>query len=108
MYLLLISKILFQIPRLSVHPLPVTRNSVIPPAPKFFSLYNVILCRLPGGARQCPRSGHFLVKTERGISEDIEVTQKIGIDGSGGFFKVCLNISPKRNFQKSPPQKETF
>ena len=42
------------------YPLPVIRN-VIPPAQKFFSLYNVILCRLPGGARQCPRSGHFLV-----------------------------------------------
>ena len=42
------------------NPLSVIRY-VIPPAPKIFSLYSVILCRLPGGARQCPCSGHFLV-----------------------------------------------
>ena len=34
------------------YPLPIIRN-VIPPAPKIFSFYNVILCRLP--------SEHFLV-----------------------------------------------
>ena len=35
---------------------------------RVFSLYNVILCRLPGGARQYPRSGYFLVneKTDFG------------------------------------------
>ena len=29
---------------------------------RVFSLFNVILCRLPGGARQYPRSGYFLVR----------------------------------------------
>ena len=41
--------------------IPVVRNlwSVWPK--KIFSLFNVIICRLPGGARKYPRSGYFLV-----------------------------------------------
>ena len=32
------------------------------------------------------------LKEERGIGKDEEVRLQIGIDGGGGFFKVCLNI----------------
>ena len=57
------------------------RNSVtvivIPPTPKFFSLYNVILCRLPGGARQCPRSGYFLVIYEAANSNEAKNRNRI-------------------------------
>ena len=48
------------------------------------------------------------IKKERGISEDIKVIQKIGIDGSGGFFSVCLKNIPKRNPLRSPPRKKHF
>ena len=48
------------------------------------------------------------IKKERGITEDIVVEQKIGIDGGGGFFKICLNIIRKGNPDdlKSPPKKK--
>ena len=84
------SKILFQIPRLSVLPLSVFRNSVILPAPKFFSLYNVILCRLPGGARQCPRSGHFL--TPLGRRQGITLKREKNFR-SGGITGYGLRIT---------------
>ena len=48
--------------RPSVVPIPVPR----PPKKlryfRVFSLFNVILCRPPGGARQYPRIGYFLVE----------------------------------------------
>ena len=46
-------------------------SSCLVPTSEFYhenssrSLYNVILCRLPGGARQYPRSGYFLVNYVR-------------------------------------------
>ena len=66
------SNIIFDKKILSVLPWSIVRPSVVvrphpPPAQKLryfrvFSLFNVILCRPPGGARQYPRSGYFLVK----------------------------------------------
>ena len=66
------SKVLFQLPRLSVHP-SVVRNSSIflknfdvihfkgKLSLRVFSLYNIILSCLPGGIRQYPRRGYFLL-----------------------------------------------
>ena len=64
----IISNIIFDKKILSVLPSVVVRPSVpVPHLPqklryfRVFSLFNVILCRPPGGARQYPRSGYFLV-----------------------------------------------
>ena len=46
------------------------------------------------------------IKKERGISEDVEIEQKIGIDGGGNFFKTCINIIEKKKPEKSPPKKK--
>lgn len=61
----------------------------------------IVYCHdLPGYAKH--------IKEERGIKEDVDVQQKIGIDGGGGFFKVCLNIikKDKADDVKSPPKKK--
>ena len=49
------------------------------------------------------------LKEERGITGDVEVRQKIGIDGGGGFFKTCLNIIVKNQPDelKSPLKKKS-
>ena len=45
------------------------------------------------------------IKEARGISDDVEVRQKIGLDGGGGFFKTCLNIIVKKKPETSPHRK---
>ena len=75
--------------RPSVVPVPVPR----PPKKlryfRVFSLFNVILCRLPGGARQYPRSGYFLV-----LNKDELCFLTTRYSGSAGLkaFSVWLDL----------------
>ena len=39
--------------------------------------------------------------------ENIEVHNKIGIDGGGGFLKVCLNVQTFQNIEEGPEKKQS-
>ncbi len=47
-----------------------------------------------------------VIKEERGI-KNVSILNKVGIDGGGGFFKVCLGLlEVPKDLTKSPPPKK--